>query len=136
MSTDLTISASARKCRTSFDRLQILAPDPECQDEDNIEEFVEDSRGRFNVWAANIGALHPSRSKVSLDSRLGDAPLMRSSVISGLERLQRSETRSMIVASISNRKQLTSVLNSVESSYWGTAEQKSRSITLKRARGL
>ncbi|KAM5378123.1 hypothetical protein ACJZ2D_004581 [Fusarium nematophilum] len=91
MDADRTISALARECSSIF--ADLLTLDLEYRDEGNIEDKVEDSRGKFNVWASNIGALQPPWSKKSLDSRLKDAPLMRSSVISGLERLKRSTTR-------------------------------------------
>lgn len=54
---------------------------------------LEDERGRFNVWASNIGALQPAVTVVSLDYRLRDGPLMHKSVSLGLERLSHT-TRS------------------------------------------
>lgn len=54
---------------------------------------LEDEQGRFRVWASNLGALQPADSMKSLDQRLKDAPLMRRSVVSGLERLQVSAKR-------------------------------------------
>lgn len=54
---------------------------------------IEDEQGRFRVWASNLGALQPANSIKSLDQRLKDAPLMRKSVTSGLERLEVSAKR-------------------------------------------
>ncbi|KAI9162993.1 ankyrin repeat protein [Paramyrothecium foliicola] len=50
-------------------------------------EAVRDSRARFKVWASNIGALQPAGSTSSIAYRLRNAPLMRQSVASGLQRL-------------------------------------------------
>ncbi|KAF4334107.1 ankyrin repeat [Fusarium beomiforme] len=54
---------------------------------------LEDEQGRFRVWASNLGALQPPDSAKSLDQRLKDAPLMKRSIASGLERLQLSAER-------------------------------------------
>lgn len=82
-----TISSLASDCTSSF----LL-----CTVRSNGRELdaIDDARGRFNVWAANLGALQPPQSLKSLDFRLKDAELMRTSVISGLERLSRVQTRS------------------------------------------
>ena len=54
---------------------------------------LEDEQGRFRIWASNLGVLQPAESMKSLDRRLKDAPLMRKSVVSGLERLEGSAKR-------------------------------------------
>ncbi|KAF5716303.1 hypothetical protein FMUND_6421 [Fusarium mundagurra] len=61
---------------------------------------LEDEQGRFRIWASNLGALQPADSMKSLDRRLKDAPLMRKSVASGLERLQLSAKRDELLLSI------------------------------------
>ncbi|KAH7198805.1 uncharacterized protein B0J16DRAFT_360480 [Fusarium flagelliforme] len=58
---------------------------------------LEDEQGRFRIWASNLGALQPADSTKSLDRRLKDAPLMRKSVASGLERLELSAKRALAI---------------------------------------
>lgn len=57
-------------------------------------DAVADAHGRFNVWAANLGAFQPPQSSKSLDFRLKDAEVMRGSVVSALERLSGVQGRS------------------------------------------
>lgn len=82
-----TIWAYASKCISEFSRCVATSHDVE-------QEAIIDARGRFNVWAANLGALQPPHSLKSLDARLKEADLMRTSVMSGLERLAGVQTRS------------------------------------------
>lgn len=83
---------SVRSSDENFEQHQAF----EQRQETSIYHELEDSRGRFNVWADNIGALQAARSKRSLDSRLKDAPVMRSAFIAGLNRLDQSLHRGMI----------------------------------------
>lgn len=82
-----TISFLASDCTSGFLKCAVSSHDREL-------DAIDDARGRFNVWAANLGALQPPNSPKSLDFRLKDAELMRSSVVSGLERLSSVQTRS------------------------------------------
>lgn len=82
-----TIWALASKCISEFSRCVDSSHEGE-------QEAIVDAHGRFNVWAANVGALQPPHSLKSLDARLKDAELMRKSVVSGLERLAGVQTRS------------------------------------------
>lgn len=86
-----TIWALASKCVSEFSRCVDSSHDCE-------QEAIVDAQGRFNVWAANVGALQPPHSLKSLDARLKDAELMRPSVMSGLERLAGVQTRSTRVS--------------------------------------
>jgi len=80
-----TISALSNECAREISRIV----DDVClsNEKSRLEIPVEDVRGRFRIWAANIGALQPAHSPKSLDHRLRDSKLTRSGVISGLERL-------------------------------------------------
>jgi hypothetical protein len=60
---------------------------------DDCRLTLEDERGRLRVWASNLGALQSENSKKSLDYRLRDAPLMRTTVTLGLENLNSSADR-------------------------------------------
>lgn len=51
-------------------------------------EEIREEFGRFRVWTGNLGALAKGHS--ALDWRLRDADLMRSTVLSLLEELQRT----------------------------------------------
>ncbi|KAF4443219.1 ankyrin repeat protein [Fusarium austroafricanum] len=88
MSTEKTISATAHEYESIL--TEVLGFASSGLKWAKIDEELEDCRGRFSVWAANMGALQQPRSRKSLDSRLQSAPLMRSSILSGLERLKRS----------------------------------------------
>jgi hypothetical protein len=56
---------------------------------------IMDQQARFNVWAANIGAMKETRSASSLDARLGSAETMRQSVAEGLGRLDQALKRGL-----------------------------------------
>lgn len=85
----------ANECVQVFSKLDALRIEgADEKDERHAKDLIEDSRGRFQVWAANIGALQSPESRKSLDFRLKDALLVRSSVISGLHRLIRCATKS------------------------------------------
>lgn len=85
--TNTTISYLAERCTLGF--LQ-------CIKSSSVSdlEMIDDTHGRFNVWAANLGALHPPRSPKSLEFRLKDSHLMSQSVKSSLERLSGVQLRS------------------------------------------
>lgn len=85
------ISVLSRDCTKAID--DVLAAVRLSSDRKRLEVSVEDARGRFRVWVSNLGALQPAKSPKSLEHRLGNAPLMRGSVISGLERLLSSAKR-------------------------------------------
>lgn len=82
-----TISSLSSDCTSGFLLCAVSSQDRE-------HDAIDDARGRFNVWAANLGALQPPHSLKSLDFRLRDAELMRESVLSGLNRLSGVQARS------------------------------------------
>lgn len=85
----------ANECVQVFSKLAALRIEAaDEKDKKRAKDLIEDSRGRFQVWAANIGARQLLESRKSLDFRLKDSPLVRSSVISGLQRLRRCATKS------------------------------------------
>ncbi|KAM0387708.1 hypothetical protein ACHAQC_010354 [Fusarium culmorum] len=71
----------------------------------DLRVTLEDERGRLRVWASNLGALQQEASKKSLDYRLRDAPLMRTTVALGLENLHSSADRALAIinGSVPNR---------------------------------
>ena len=54
----------------------------------SARDEIREESGRFRVWTGNLGALAKGHS--ALDWRLRDADLMRSTVLSLLEELQRT----------------------------------------------
>jgi hypothetical protein len=80
-----SLSSESKDCVSCLGALQTQLRETA---DDAAQESVEDSLGRFRVWASNIGALQPKESTTSLDYRLRDAASMRAGVLSGLERLQ------------------------------------------------
>ncbi|KAK7417458.1 hypothetical protein QQX98_004578 [Neonectria punicea] len=79
-----TVSSLSLRCSSVLDSL--FRCTQEC-DEQAYTDAIEDDRGRYRVWAANLGALQAPKSFKSLDYRLRDAVQMRDSVLSGLHRL-------------------------------------------------
>ncbi|KAF4448823.1 ankyrin repeat protein [Fusarium austroafricanum] len=80
-----SISKLANRCAVILQELTVRSVSVQ---HNGFGKIVDDERGRFRVWAWNIGALQPERSMSSLDARLRDAPRQHGSVIRGLERLQ------------------------------------------------
>ncbi|KAF4478469.1 hypothetical protein CGGC5_v013594 [Colletotrichum fructicola Nara gc5] len=85
----MTIAELGTSC---LDTLDHLVDKSSSSNEDGRYALVEDCRGRFRVWAANIGALRPKTSPKSLDYRVREADDMRSSIVSGLGRIKESGT--------------------------------------------
>jgi hypothetical protein len=79
-----TISTVVRRC---FDAIEEAMAHAETFENGSSTATLEDERGRLRVWASNIGALQPASSPKSLDQRLRDAPLMKKSIHSGLQRV-------------------------------------------------
>jgi len=80
-----TISSLCHDCDEKFRIIlvgnpRLPGPPPTDDDHHHFLLAAEDCRGRFKVWASNLGASQPAKSSKSLDSRLKDAPWMRSSV--------------------------------------------------------
>ncbi|KAK6224814.1 ankyrin repeat protein [Colletotrichum tabaci] len=94
------ISSLAHACNSAFTRLCQNLP---TTDYHGLEAKATDEAGRFKVWAANIGALQRPQSSGSLDSRLKNAERMKSSVISGLQRLEDALANGIALGNIPNR---------------------------------
>ncbi|CAG7566372.1 unnamed protein product [Fusarium equiseti] len=88
-----TVPTLSSLCHSSDSTLNDIVKYAETLKWGTICVTLEDEQGWFRIWASNLGALQPAESMKSLDRRLSDAPLMRKSVASGLERLQLSAKR-------------------------------------------
>jgi len=53
-------------------------------------QLIQDQLGRFRVWAGNMGAHHPARSRMSLDYKLAEASHIHNKVVKLLEELNTS----------------------------------------------
>lgn len=86
MSSNSSLYSQCFRCQSSLsDILDILR----AADRSNADDtLVEDLRGRFRVWADNVGARRVPESTTSLDHRLRNARIMRESIQSGLSRLE------------------------------------------------
>ena len=51
---------------------------------------VEQTRDRFYQWAGNLGAFHQPESRLSLEQRLRDNPVVKDAVLKLLENLRES----------------------------------------------
>ncbi len=78
------ISILATTCSQSLNRTATALAN---EDTTLIQDQIDDEKGRFWVWASNLGATHTATSSKSLDFRLQKSHRMRQSVIEGLERL-------------------------------------------------
>lgn len=86
-----TIAAIAFDCRSSITNLLVAATSEECCVKDFLNSRdVQQMRDRFNQWAANLGALQPFGSPLSLDHRLRDAPRVEESILYTLADLHSS----------------------------------------------
>lgn len=117
-----TISRLSALCQDAFEDLCLLLPrsaHPE------LANAIQDEAGRFQVWAGNIGAFRNPQSSSSLDSRLKPSELMRTSVESGLLRLESAVRRgnsSVISASGQGRHGADQATSSCLDCIWKEAE--------------
>ncbi|KAH7393523.1 hypothetical protein BKA64DRAFT_89804 [Cadophora sp. MPI-SDFR-AT-0126] len=76
-------------CRVSFKDLIATLQHPTRDFGDQIAEpTIRDEHGRFEVWAGNVGARHPPKSRVSLDHRLRESSFYRERVVRLLKDLE------------------------------------------------
>lgn len=57
--------------------------------------FFIDERGRFRIWARDVGAHHNHNDRSSLDHRLRDAPHVHSALLEVLQNLERFLTEGL-----------------------------------------
>jgi hypothetical protein len=70
-----TIASRAKICVDLFTHCVELLHQPDNHNDHGIiENQLDDSLGRFRIWAGNIGALQKKENKSSLDFRLREAP--------------------------------------------------------------
>lgn len=98
--TQTSISSMALGCNILLESLidtaqALQESQPEQGSPAELCHLLEDELGRFRVWAANLGAFQDPNSPRSLEYRLRDGPVMRSSVVSGLKRLMDTGDRGM-----------------------------------------
>jgi len=67
--TSTTISDAAHRCLASFDAISQISVAHAARSPPS-----EDGRSRYQIWASNLGSLHPGADKRSADYRLREAP--------------------------------------------------------------
>lgn len=67
----------ADRCRGVRESLVTLAQEDDTRQFPLLISGLEDILERFILWAGNMGAWHPLRSRMSLDSRLSESPEVR-----------------------------------------------------------
>lgn len=81
------LSEAARKCVGAFDHLTASLESPDEQSDGKLHSsVVKHQRDRFKIWAATLGALQ--RGRASLDFRLNETSLTKTTVLRFLEQLQ------------------------------------------------
>ena len=68
----------------------------ENQEASNAKAFFIDERGRFRVWAKNVGAHRHEKDKASLEHRLQEAPHIRSALLVLLQNLESLITEGLL----------------------------------------
>ena len=112
MSKDIADSWSV--CDKDFKQLCEALEGKDDSDLQSLRTAVLDERGRFNVWAGNIGAAQSGSS--SLDYRVRDTGSIRDTVINSLECLSKTLKDSMIcpqwcIVVISDSSSATSIVD-------------------------
>ncbi|KAI8633213.1 hypothetical protein F5Y19DRAFT_417157 [Xylariaceae sp. FL1651] len=99
----ISISGLASECSSFLNRIVTALIDKETATK--LREQIDDERGRFRIWASNLGVLHAAKSSKSLDFRLQNSHRMRQSVVDGLERLLEISIRvwHILLGNIPNR---------------------------------
>lgn len=78
----------ATECQKDFARLLAVATSEDsCVKGVLYGRDVQQMQERYDQWAGNLGALQHSKSPLSLELRLRDAPLVRESILNTLENL-------------------------------------------------
>jgi hypothetical protein len=86
---ELAICDYYERCRVSFKNLIAALQNPARDFNGQITvATVDDERGRFEVWAGNVGARHYPKSRVSLDHRLRESFFYRERIIRLLKDLE------------------------------------------------
>lgn len=87
------IATSYRQSEASFNDLcSVLKSLVDSENEGVTLKNIENERGRFRVWAGNIGA-HRIGGRASLDYRLREASDVKSEVVQILDYLRRTVIR-------------------------------------------
>ncbi|KAH9233822.1 hypothetical protein K456DRAFT_310244 [Colletotrichum gloeosporioides 23] len=81
------LSEAAKKCTDAFNHLTASLESPNENSEGKLQpSVVKHQRDRFKIWATNLGALRSGRA--SLDFRLNESSLTKTTVLRFLDQLQ------------------------------------------------
>lgn len=81
--TNSPVAVGARSCMELLENLVKLSGDSDIVPKADVVDVLS----RFKLWAGNMGALHPSAIKTSLDFRLRDNPKVSNRIAELLEEL-------------------------------------------------
>lgn len=99
--TSTTIADAAHRCLASFDAISQSSAA-------HVPESLpsEDARSRYQIWASNLGSLHPGTDRRSADYRLREAPEVVERIVELLEELAEinSDILEIVSGSRTNRQ--------------------------------
>ena len=80
--TSNTIADATHRCLASFDAISHVSVT-------HVPGSlpIEDGRSRYDIWASNLGSLHPGTDRRSADYRLREAPEVVERIVELLEEL-------------------------------------------------
>jgi len=100
----MSYAHSARSCQSVHDSI-LVALDSICgleidseenEEASNAKAFFIDERGRFRIWAKNVGAHRHEKDKASLEHRLQEAPHIRFTLLMLLKNLESLITEGLL----------------------------------------
>jgi hypothetical protein len=96
-----TIADAARKSSASFEAIEQISA---AQLPERLNN--EDSRSRYDIWASNLGSIHPATDRRSADYRLREAPEVTDRIVELLEELTEinSEIHEILSGERANRQ--------------------------------
>ncbi|CAM1501132.1 Fc.00g102940.m01.CDS01 [Cosmosporella sp. VM-42] len=108
------ISQIAKDCQISISVFSDATKQNQSVREYVSERDVIQTRERFDQWAGNLGALQPSRSRLSLEHRLCKTPLVRNAIMAKLEDFHESVQAATSIATGSRVNRVTPAITVTE----------------------
>ena len=106
------IADAAHRCLASFDAISLVSA---ADVPGNLPS--EDGRSRYNIWASNLGSLHPGTDRRSADYRLREAPEVVERVVELLDELTEINSDIFdIVSGVRTNRQISESEDELDSS--------------------
>ncbi|KAI1807430.1 hypothetical protein F4811DRAFT_549807 [Daldinia bambusicola] len=133
MSPNKNISERSRRARQLFLGIKGHLEDEPSKASSLVRlDDIEDALDRFLLWCGNLGALHSSGNKLSLDHRLRVAPEVREQICQFLDDLQGSIQGLIEASGISSLNRESQGLNKDETEF-GSEDEESYKVALEYA---